>query len=121
MNIVAIRNAAIIFGIAALALVSESAFGATAVGLNQIILILFVAAIAYAAYRYFKGNELAWYVIPAWQRRVLVVCGVALLALLAVGFPLLGPIITPLGVIALMAALVLAIVWIVRESRRFRY
>lgn len=119
MNLIAVRNAAIILGIAALALVSERAFSVTAVGINRIILVVFVALIAYAGWRYFKGNELAWYVIPAWQRRVLVVCGVALLLLLVLGFPLLGPVITPLGVIALMAALVLAIVWIIRESRRF--
>jgi len=120
MNRIALRNAAIILAIASLALVSQSAFGATAVSLNLILLVIFVAVVAYAGYRYIQGNELAWYVIPRGQRYVLIACAVALLVLLLVGFPLLGPVITPLGVIALMAALVLTMVWIVRESRRFR-
>ena len=42
------------------------------------------------------------------------------LILLIAGFPLLGDRLTPLGVIALIAVLVLIIVWVVRESRRFR-
>lgn len=118
MNRVAIRNIAIVLGIAALVFVSETVFGALAGGITQIITVLFIAAIAYAAYRYFSQNQLAWYVIPKWQRYVLVACGVAVLALVIAGFPLLSDAITPLGVIALIAALVLVMVWIVRESRR---
>ena len=47
--------------------------------------------------------------------------GIGIAFLLIGGFPLLGDRLTPLGVIALIAALVLIIVWVVRESRRFRY
>jgi hypothetical protein len=45
---------------------------------------------------------------------------VGIVLLLLVGFPLLGDRLTPLGIIALIAVLVLIIVWVVRESRRFR-
>jgi uncharacterized membrane protein YjgN (DUF898 family) len=37
-----------------------------------------------------------------------------------VGFRLLAPIITTLGVLALIAVLAVVIIWIIRESRRFR-
>ena len=58
--------------------------------------------------------------IKPWQRYVILACGVGIVLLLLVGFPLLGDRLTPLGVIALIAVLVLVIVWVVRESRRFR-
>ena len=122
MNIdrTAIRNIAIIMGIAALVFVSQRGFGAVAISLNQIIFVLFVAGIAVFAYRYCKENSLAWMVIPAWQRKAIIACGVGILLLLTVGIPLLSPYITALGVVALAAVLALAIVWMVRESRRFR-
>ncbi len=120
VNWVGVRNFAIIAGIAALVLVSREGFGAVAVSANRIILVLFVAAIAVFAYNYFKQNQLAWLVLKPWQRYVVIAAGVGIALLLVVGFPLLGDRLTPLGVLALIAALVLVIVWVVRESRRFR-
>lgn len=118
MNVVAIRNIAIVLAIAGVVFVSETAFGSIAGGIQQIISVLFLAMLAWVAYRYFSANQLTWYVIPRWQRYVLIGCAVAILLLVVVGFPLLGDVISPLGVIALIAALVLVMVWIIRESRR---
>jgi hypothetical protein len=119
VNMTVVRNIAIVMGIAALVFVSQRGFGAVAVSLNQIIFILFVAGIAVMAYQYFRQNELAWMVIPAWQRKAIVGLGIAILLLLTLGIPLLGPHISALGVIALAAACALAIVWMVRRSRRW--
>ena len=110
----------IIAAIAGLVLVWEEGFGAVAVSAQRIILVLFVAAIAVFGYNYFRQNRLAWLVLRPWQRAVIVAAGIGIAFLLLAGFPLLGDRLTPLGVIALMAALVLVIVWVVRESRRFR-
>jgi hypothetical protein len=120
LNPAAIRNIAIVMGIAALVFVSQRGFGAVAVSLNQIIFILFIAGIAVFAYQYFRENRLAWMVIPEGRRKLLIACGVGILLLLTIGIPVLGPHITVLGVIALAAALGLVIAWIIRESRRFR-
>jgi hypothetical protein len=120
VNGVAVRNILIVMAIAGLVFVSQQGFGAAVVTLNRIILVLFVVGLAVFAYQYFRSNDLAWYIIPSWRRKVIVACCIGIGLLLLVGFPLLSPVITPLGVIALMGALVLVIVWIVRESRRFR-
>lgn len=120
INWVGVRNFLIIAAIAGLVLVWEEGFGAVAVSAQQIILVLFVAAIAVFGYNYFRQNQLAWLVLRPWQRAVIVAAGVGIAFLLLAGFPLLGDRLTPLGVIALIAALVLVIVWVVRESRRFR-
>lgn len=120
VNWVGVRNFAIIAAIAGLVLVWERGFGAVAVSAQLIITVLFVAAIIMLAYNYFRQNQLAWLVLKPWQRTVIVACGVAIAVLLVAGFPLLGDRLTPLGVIALIAALVLVIVWVIRESRRFR-
>ena len=120
INWVGVRNFLIIAAIAGLVLVWEEGFGAVAVSAQQIILVLFVAAIAVFGYNYFRQNRLAWLVLRPWQRAVIVAAGVGIAFLLLAGFPLLGDRLTPLGVIALIAALVLVIVWVVRESRRFR-
>lgn len=120
INWVGVRNFLIIAAIAGLVLVWEEGFGAVAVSAQRIILVLFVAAIAVFGYNYFRQNRLAWLVLRPWQRAVIVAAGIGIAFLLLAGFPLLGDRLTPLGVIALMAALVLVIVWVVRESRRFR-
>lgn len=120
INWVGVRNFLIIAAIAGLVLVWEEGFGAVAVSAQQIILVLFVAAIAVFGYNYFRQNQLAWLVLRPWQRAVIVAAGIGIAFLLLAGFPLLGDRLTPLGVIALIAALVLVIVWVVRESRRFR-
>lgn len=119
INWVGVRNAAIILGIAALAVVFQEQFDALADAAGLIILVLFVAAIAAFSINYFRRNELAWLVLKRWQRVAIIGAGV-LIAVLIIGFPWLSEPLTPLGAIALVAALVLLIVWIVRESRRFR-
>lgn len=120
INWVGVRNFLIIAALAGLVFVSQEGFGATAGSLSLIVQVLFVAAIIAFAYNYFRQNTLAWLVLKPWQRYVILACGVGIVALLLVGFPLLGDRLTPLGVIALIAVLVLIIVWVVRESRRFR-
>ena len=120
VNWVGVRNFLIIAGIAALGVIWQEGFGTLAVGAEQIFLVLFVFGIIAFAYNYFRQNELAWLVLKPWQRTLIVVCGVGIAFLVIAGFPLLGDRLTPLGVLALIAVLVLVIVWVVRESRRFR-
>ena len=72
-----------------------------------IIQVLFVAALIAFGYNYFRQNQLAWLVLKPWQRYVIIGCGVGIAFLLIGGFPLLGDRLTPLGVIALIAVLVL--------------
>ena len=120
INWVGVRNFLIIAAIAGLVFVSQEGFGATADSGALIIQILFAAAIIAFAYNYFRRNELAWLVLKPWQRWVIIACAVGIVLLLLLGFPLLSDRLTPLGVLALIAALVLVIVWVVRESRRFR-
>jgi hypothetical protein len=120
MNRTAVRNVVIMLALAALVFLSRRTFLAVAFSINRIISVLFLAAIIVFAYQYFRANELAWYVIPSWQRKVVIGCGIGIALLVLFGFPVLAPIITSLGVVALIAALAVIIVWIIRESRRFR-
>ena len=120
INWVGVRNFLIIAGIAGLVLVWEEGFGAIAVSAERIILVLFVAALAVFGYNYFRQNRLAWLVLKTWQKVVIIVAGLGIAFLLIGGFPLLEDRLTPLGILALIAALALVIVWVVRESRRFR-
>lgn len=120
INWVGVRNFAIIAAIAGLVFVSQEGFGASAGTLSAIIQVIFVAALLSFAYNYFRQHQLAWLVLKPWQRYLVIACGVGIAVLLVAGFPLLGDRLTPLGVLALVAVLVLVIVWVVRESRRFR-
>jgi hypothetical protein len=120
INWVGVRNFLIIAAIAGIVLVWQEGFGAIAVSAERIILVLFVAALAVFAYNYFRQNRLAWLVLKPWQRAVIIIAGLGIAFLLIAGFPLLEDRLTPLGVLALIAALALVIVWVVRESRRFR-
>lgn len=120
INWVGVRNFLIIAGIAALVFVSQEGFGVTAGSAQLIIQVLFVAALLVFGYNYFRQNELAWLVLKPWQRYLIIACGIGIAVLLVAGFPLLDDRLTPLGVLALIAVLVLIIVWVVRESRRFR-
>jgi hypothetical protein len=120
INWVGVRNFLIIAGIAGIVLLWEEGFGAIAISAERIILVLFVAALAVFAYNYFRQNQLAWLVLKTWQKVVIIVAGLGIAFLLIGGFPLLEDRLTPLGVLALIAALALVIVWVVRESRRFR-
>ena len=113
-----IRNTIIILGIAALAVVWQRAFSVAVAGISWIISILFVVAIATAAVQYFRRKPLAWLVLRPWQRAVVVISGLAIAFLVIAGYPLLADRITPLGWIALIAAFVLLIWWVIRDSRR---
>jgi multidrug transporter EmrE-like cation transporter len=120
INWVGVRNAAIIAVIAGLVFVSQEGFGGAAGSASLIIQVIFVAALLSFAYNYFRQNQLAWLVLKPWQRNLIIGCGIGIALLLLFGFPLLSDRLTPLGVLALIAVLVLVIVWVVRESRRFR-
>jgi hypothetical protein len=114
-----IRNLVIMLALAGLVFVSQRSFLAVAVSINEIITVLFLVGLAVFAYQYFRARELAWFVIPSWQRKVIVLCAIGIAVLVLVGFPLLAPVITSLGVLALIAILAVVIIWIIRESRRF--
>jgi len=120
VNWVGIRNFLIIAAIAGLVLVWEKGFTSLAVSANQIITIIFVAAMIAFAYNYFRQNRLAWLVLKPWMRAVVVIAGLGIAFLIVAGFDLFSDRISPLGVLALIVALALAIVWVVHESRRFR-
>ena len=113
-----VRNAIIILGIAALAVVWQRAFAITVGAISWVISILFVVAIAAAAISYFRRKPLAWLVLRPWQRVVVVVAGLGIAFLVIAGYPLVAERITPLGWLALIAALVLLIWWVMRSSRR---
>lgn len=120
INWVGVRNFLIIAGLAGIVLVSQEGFGDLAISAERILTIVFVLAIVAWGYAYFRQNTLAWLVLKTWQRVLVIACAAGIAFLLIGGFPLLGDRLTPLGVIALIAALVLVIVWVLRESRRFR-
>ena len=90
------------------------------VGVRNVLIIAGIAALIGFGYNYFRQNELAWLVLKPWQRYLIIACVIGIALLLLLGFPLLSDHVTPLGVLALIAVLVLVIVWVVRESRRFR-
>ena len=116
---VAVRNFLIIAAIAALGVVWREGFSAIAVSANQVITVIFVAVLALFGYSYFRQNRLAWLVLRPWQRAVILASGVAILALV-IGYPWASERLTAAGFFALLAALALLIVWVVRESRRLR-
>ena len=120
INWVGVRNFLIIAAIAGLVFVWQEGFGATAGSLGLIIQVLFVAALIVFGYNYFRQNRLGLARPEAVAAVVIIACGIGIAFLLIAGFPLLDDRLTPLGVIALIAALVLVIIWVVRESRRFR-
>jgi hypothetical protein len=119
VNWVGVRNFVIIAAIAALGVVWQRGFDAIAISINQVITVIFVAVMALFAYRYFRENRLAWLVLRPWQRAVIVTAGVAIVALVVL-YPYAAERLTVAGFFALLAALALLIVWVVRESRRLR-
>lgn len=119
VNWVGVRNFLIIAAVAGLVFVSQEGFGDTAGAANLIIQVIFIAVLIAFAYNYFRRNELAWLVLKPWQRYV-IIASIVGIAVLLLGFRFLDDRLTPLGVLALIAVLVLVIVWVVRESRRFR-
>ena len=115
---VAVRNAIIIFGLAALMVVWERAFSIAFATITQVISVLFVVAILAAGAAYFRRNQLAWLVIRPWKRVVMVAAALGIAFLLVAGYPLLADRITPLGYFALIVALGLLVWRIIRDSRR---
>ena len=113
-----VRNAIIIFGVAALAVVWQRAFSIAISSISWVISILFVVAIAAATVQYFRRKPLAWLVLRPWQRAVVIISGLAIAFLVIAGYPLLADRVTPLGWLALIAAFVLLIWWVIRDSRR---
>jgi hypothetical protein len=118
VNPTAVRNIAIIAGIAVLALLWQGV-GIIAAGLSQIILVLFVFALAAFGYRYFQQRQLAWLVLSDTQKAIIIGSGIGI-ALLIIGFPFIAPVLTGLVTVVLIAALALVIFWVLRESQRFR-
>jgi len=102
-----------------LGVVWREGFSAIAVSANQVIMVIFVAVLALFGYSYFRQNRLAWLVLRPWQRAVIITAGLAILALV-IGYSWAAERLTAAGFFALLAALVLLIVWVVRESRRLR-
>lgn len=109
----------ILAAVSALGLVSDSGLGATATLLNQIFLVIFLAALALLGYRYFRENRLKWLVIKPALRAVIVLCAAGIVFLVLAGPSLIADRISLAGIWALAAALGLVIIWIVYQSRRY--
>ena len=120
MNNVIFRNTAIVLALAAVGVVWQRGASGLAFGFSQIILVLFVASIIGFAIQYFREHQLAWLVMRPWQRGVVIGCAAAATLLAVLGFWLLGDVLSPLGVFALIVVCVLVVVWIVKESQRYR-
>ena len=114
----AIRNIAIVMAIAATVFLSQTGFGLFATSINRIIMVLFVVGIILFAYQYYRERPLQWLVIPEQKRNLIIACAVGIVLLLLFGNALLGPIIGSIGVLLLIVALGVTIVWIISESRR---
>jgi hypothetical protein len=119
VNKVIFRNTAIVLVLAAVGVVWQRGASSLAFGFGQIITVLFVASIIGFAIQYFREHQLAWLVMRPWQRGVVIGCASAATLLAVFGF-WLGDILTPLGVFALIVVCVLVVVWIVKESQRYR-
>jgi hypothetical protein len=120
VNRVALRNTAIVLALAAIGVVWQRGASGLEVGFSQIISVLFVASLAGFAIQYFRERQLAWLVMRPWQRGAVIACSSAAALLATLGFWFLGDVLTPLGVFALIVICVLVVVWIVRESQRYR-
>ena len=118
-RLVAIRNFLILAAVACIGLVWGNGLGAGVVALNQIFLVLVVAAVALMGYRYFRENHLKWLVIKPVLRGVIIACAVGIVFLVAAGPALLADTLSTAGVWALVVALSLVVVWIVYQSRRY--
>lgn len=118
-RLVAIRNFVILGAIACIGFVWDEGLGAGVVTLNQIFLVVVLAALALMGYRYFRENKLKWLVIKPALRGVIIACALGIVFLVAAGPALLADTIGGLGVVALVLALSLLIVWIVYQSRRY--
>ncbi|MSO45100.1 MAG: hypothetical protein EXQ74_07355 [Thermoleophilia bacterium] len=115
---VAIRNAVIIFGLAAVSVVWDRVFTGIGVSLSQVISVLFVACLLATGFVYFRRNPLAWLVLRTWQRVLVVVAALGIAVLVVAGDRLVVDRITPPGYFALIIALALLIWWVIRDSRR---
>jgi hypothetical protein len=118
-RLVAIRNVLILAAVASLGLVFDGGLGAAADAVNQVLLVVFLAALALMGYRYFRENRLKWLVIKPLLRGVIILCAAGIVFLVAAGPFLLGDTLSAGAIWALVAALGLVIVWIVYQSRRY--
>ncbi len=118
-RLVAVRNFLILAAVACLGLVWGEGLGASAVALNQIFLVFFLAALALIGYRYFRENSLKWLVIKPLLRAIVIACAVGIVVLVVLGPWVLADAISTAGVWALIAVLGTVIVWIIYRSRRY--
>jgi hypothetical protein len=117
--IVGIRNFLIIAAIAGLGTFWREGLGVTESVLNQVLLVVMVIGFAGMGYRYFRENRLKWLVIKPALRALIVVCALGIVFLVVAGPLVLGDSVGGAGLIALVAALGLTIVWIVVQSRKY--
>ena len=113
-----VRNIAIVLAIAALVALWQGAEILVA-GLSQIIFVLFLVAIIAFGINYFRRRQLAWLVLSDLQKTIIIGAAVGVVVLV-LGYPFIAPIITPLGVVGLIAVLAVMALWVIRESQRFR-
>jgi hypothetical protein len=117
--IAGIRNFLIIAAIAGLGTFWREGLGVTESVLSQILLVVMVIGFAGMGYQYFRENRLKWLVIKPLLRVVIAICALGIVFLVVLGPRLLGDSVGGAGLIALVAALGLTIVWIVVQSRRY--
>lgn len=118
-RIVAVRNFVILAAVACIGFVWGDGLGAGAAFLNQVFLVLVLAALVLMGYRYFRENKLKWLVIKPALRGVIIACAVGIVFLVVAGPALLADSISTAGIWALVIALSLVVVWIVSQSRRY--
>lgn len=118
-RLLALRNFAILAAVASLGLVWGDGLGASARALNQLFLVLFLAAVVLIGFRYFRENKLKWLVIKPWLRGVIIACAAGIVFLVAAGPALLGDSLGTTGIWASVAVLGLVIGWIVYQSRKY--
>jgi len=111
-----VRNIAIVLAIAALVAVWQGA-QIIALGISQIIFVMFLIGMIAFGVNYVRQRPLAWLVLSDTQKRVIIgaVVGIVLLVL---GYSFFSSVITPFGVMALIAILAVLALWVIRESRR---
>ena len=101
-RLVAIRNFLILGAIAALGLVWSDGLGASAIAVNQIFLVVFLAFLVLMGYRYFHENRFKWLVIKPVLRGVIIACAVGIVILVAAGPTLFADAISTAGIWALV-------------------
>lgn len=114
----ALRNGAILVGLAIVFTFLGDGLDLTAAFVNQLLLIAIATGIAIFAIRYFRANPLRWYVIKKPLRVIVIACAIAIAVLLLIGPFVASDVLSPGMRFALVAVFALAIAWIVSMSRR---